>query len=84
MSSAQKAWIVAASVGVVEALKDQGVCRWNHTLKSAQQVIKRHVGSLSLAKNLSSSMVSTSTRLKGKPSEESLMTVMYLSCWNPN
>ncbi|KAL2640798.1 hypothetical protein AAZV13_06G252800 [Glycine max] len=63
MSSAQRAWIVAASVGVVEALKDQGVCRWNHTLKSAQHVIKSHVGSFSQAKNLlsfSSSMVSTS------------------------
>jgi len=86
MSSSQRAWIVAASVGVVEALKDQGVCRWNHTLKSAQHVIKSHVGSFSQAKNLSfsSSMVSTSSRLKGKQSEESLRTVMYLSCWGPN
>ncbi|RZC09746.1 uncharacterized protein LOC114417253 [Glycine soja] len=86
MSSSQRAWIVAASVGVVEALKDQGVCRWNHTLKSAQHVIKSHIGSFSQAKNLSfsSSMVSTSSRLKGKQSEESLRTVMYLSCWGPN
>ncbi|KAG4914798.1 hypothetical protein JHK87_052355 [Glycine soja] len=53
MSSSQRASIVAASVGVVEALKDQRVCRWNHTLKSAQHVIKSHVGSLSQAKNLS-------------------------------
>ncbi|XP_027347422.1 uncharacterized protein LOC113858847 [Abrus precatorius] len=85
MSSTSKAWIVAASVGVVEALKDQGVCRWNHALKSAQQHLKNHVGSLSQAKKLSSSaMVSSSTRLKGKQSEESLRTVMYLSCWGPN
>ncbi|KAG5085036.1 hypothetical protein JHK82_052433 [Glycine max] len=59
MSSSQRASIVAASVGVVEALKDQRVCRWNHTLKSSQHVIKSHVGSLSQAKNLSfsSSMI---------------------------
>lgn len=90
MSSAQRAWIVAASVGVVEAL-DQGVCRWNNTLKSAQHVIKNHVRSLSQAKNLSSknlssssAMVSSSSRLKGKQSEEFLRTIMYLSCWGPN
>ncbi|CAJ1978984.1 unnamed protein product [Sphenostylis stenocarpa] len=65
MSSAQRGWIVATSVGVVEALKDQGVCRWNHAFKSAQHVIKTHFGSLSRAKNLSSSvLVSTSSRLK--------------------
>ncbi|XP_061336815.1 uncharacterized protein LOC133283905 [Gastrolobium bilobum] len=89
MNSARKAWIVAASVGVVEALKDQGVCRWNNALKSAQQHVKSHVGSLSLSNKLSSSaMVSTTcSRLKGekvKQSEESLRTVMYLSCWGPN
>ncbi|RDX93967.1 hypothetical protein CR513_23701, partial [Mucuna pruriens] len=85
MSSAQRAWIVAGSVGVVEALKDQAVCRWNHSFKSAQHVFKTHVGSFSQAKNLSSSsMVSTSNRLKGNQSEESLRTVMYLSSWGPN
>ncbi|KAK7404956.1 hypothetical protein VNO78_06040 [Psophocarpus tetragonolobus] len=79
MSSAQRGWIVAASVGVVEALKDQGVCRWNHTLKTAQQVIKSHVGSFSLANSLSSSAMasSTSSRRKKKQSEESLRTF----CW---
>ena len=88
MSSARKAWVVAASVGVVEALKDQGVCRWSHALKSTQQHVKSHVGSLSQAKKLSSSaVVSNSCRMKGekgKQSEESLRTVMYLSCWGPN
>ena len=89
MSSAStRAWGVAASVGVVEALKDQGVCRWNHALKSAQQHVKSHARSLSQAKKLSSSssaMVTSSLKdEKVKKSEESLRTVMYLSCWGPN
>ncbi|RDX71966.1 hypothetical protein CR513_48617, partial [Mucuna pruriens] len=85
MSSSGRAWIVATSVGVVEALKDQGLCRWNYALRAAQKQVKSHVGSLSQTKKLSSStMVSTSSGLKGKQSEESLRTVMYLSCWGPN
>lgn len=83
-----KAWSVAASVGVVEALKDQGICRWNHALKSAQHHVKNHVRSLSQTKKLSSSssaMVSSKLKdEKAKQSEESLRTVMYLSCWGPN
>ncbi|KAL2328278.1 hypothetical protein Fmac_021705 [Flemingia macrophylla] len=91
MSSAIRAWSVAASVGVVEALKDQGICRWNHALRSVQQHLKSHVGSFSQAKKISSSSSSSSamlsTRLKNekaKQSEESFRTVMYLSCWGPN
>ncbi|KAL2328282.1 hypothetical protein Fmac_021709 [Flemingia macrophylla] len=82
-SSAIKAWSVAASVGVVEALKDQGICRWNHALRSAQQHVKTHVGSFSQTKKLTSSSAMVSTRLKNE-SGESLRTVMYLSCWGPN
>ncbi|XP_020238542.1 uncharacterized protein LOC109817634 [Cajanus cajan] len=82
-----KGWIVAASVGAVEALKDQlGVCRWNYAMRCAQQHLKNHVGSLSQAKNVSSAGI-VATKLKGekaKQAEESLRTVMYLSCWAPN
>ncbi|KAJ7981389.1 Wound-responsive family protein [Quillaja saponaria] len=88
MSSLSRAWIVAASVGVVEALKDQGICRWNYTIRSAQQYAKNHARSLPHAKKLSStSSAMISNKLKDdkvKQSEESLRTVMYLSCWGPN
>ena len=79
---------MAASVGVVEALKDQGVCRWNSSLRSAHQHIKSQARSVSQAKKLSSSssaVVSNKVKdEKAKQSEESLRKVMYLSCWGPN
>ncbi|KAE9599837.1 hypothetical protein Lal_00046083 [Lupinus albus] len=88
MSSTKIAWTVAASVGVVEALKDHGICRWNHALKSAQHHLKNHVRSMSQTNKLSSfSSPRVSSKLndeKAKKSEESLRTVMYLSCWGPN
>ncbi|XP_045805099.1 uncharacterized protein LOC123899143 [Trifolium pratense] len=89
-STVSRAWAAAASVGVVEALKDQGICRWNHTLKSVHNHLKNNVRSFSQAKKFSSSsssaMVSNSSKQKenAKQSEESLRTVMYLSCWGPN
>ncbi|XP_035539235.1 uncharacterized protein LOC109020212 [Juglans regia] len=89
MSSTSRA-IVAASVGVVEAMKDQmGICRWNYIIRSTQQNTKNHLRSMSQAKSLSSStsaVVSSKVRdqEKMKRSEESLRTVMYLSCWGPN
>ncbi|XP_023531406.1 uncharacterized protein LOC111793656 isoform X2 [Cucurbita pepo subsp. pepo] len=85
-SSIRSAWVVAASVGVVEALKDQGICRWNNVLRSAQFYAKNHVGSVSQAKKFSSSAAAAAVA-SGKQqnqSEESLRTVMYLSCWGPN
>ncbi|KDP24199.1 hypothetical protein JCGZ_25856 [Jatropha curcas] len=93
MSSASKAWMVAATIGAVEALKDHGICRWNYALRSFHQHAKTHVRSISQAKNLSSSSSSSSSSAmcssklredKSKQSEESLRKVMYLSCWGPN
>ncbi|KAE8670120.1 hypothetical protein F3Y22_tig00112206pilonHSYRG00291 [Hibiscus syriacus] len=85
MNASSGAWIVAASIGAVEALKDQGVCRWNHTVRSAVQHAKNHLRSASQARTLSSqSSAAISKGLKSKQSEESLRTVMYLSCWGPN
>ena len=83
-----KAWIVATSMGAVEALKDQGFCRWNYTMRSLHQHAKNNLRSFSQAKKLSSSssaMASSRVREeKAKKSEESLRAVMYLSCWGPN
>ncbi|PON92390.1 Wound-responsive family protein [Trema orientale] len=86
MSSASRAWIVATSIGVVEALKDQGVCRWNSALRSIQHHTKANLRSYSQAKKISASQYSKNKLedWKLKQSEESLRTVMYLSCWGPN
>ncbi|KAB2091187.1 hypothetical protein E1A91_A03G177300v1 [Gossypium mustelinum] len=86
MSSSSRAWIVAASIGAVEALKDQGICRWNYTARAVVQHAKNYVRSASQAKNLSSqSSAAISKGLRqSKQSDESLRTVMYLSCWGPN
>ncbi|XP_060187880.1 uncharacterized protein LOC132617031 [Lycium barbarum] len=90
MSSTSRAWVTAVSLGVVEALKDQGVCRWNHTIRAVHQHAKNNLRSYSQAKKLSSqssSLVSTNKlelKEKVEKSEESLRKVMYLSCWGPN
>ncbi|KAI3967086.1 hypothetical protein MKW92_050254 [Papaver armeniacum] len=95
MSSTSKAWMVAVSVGVVEALKDQaGMCRWNYALRSIHQYTKNRVKS-SISQATSSSIPASSVipdqimmnqqrDQEMKQSDESLRTVMYLSCWGPN
>lgn len=93
MGSASRAsLIVAASVGAVEALKDQaGLCRWNYAIRSLNQQAKNSMGSFSEARRLSSSSSNIDRRKgrertdeKARQSEESLRKAMYLSCWGPN
>ncbi|EOA38832.1 hypothetical protein CARUB_v10011164mg [Capsella rubella] len=87
MSSTSKAWLVAATIGAVEASKDQlGMCRWNYVLRLVNQRIKNNVRSASQANILSSFTTFTASGkdAKAKRAEESLRTVMYLSCWGPN
>ncbi|KAL6570688.1 hypothetical protein OROGR_000238 [Orobanche gracilis] len=93
----RRAWVVAASIGAVEALKDQGFCRWDHAIRSIHHNAKNSmIGSISQAKNkliisrdhgsdssASGIMVGSSGK-RLRESEESLRKVMYLSCWGPN
>ncbi|KAB2610534.1 hypothetical protein D8674_018566 [Pyrus ussuriensis x Pyrus communis] len=92
MSAASSAWIVGATVGVVEVLKDQGVCRWNDPIRLMHQHAKNHLTrSFSQAKELYSSP-SSAARVsntimredKAKPAEVSMRKVMYLNSWVPN
>ncbi|KAL9669539.1 hypothetical protein QQ045_007086 [Rhodiola kirilowii] len=88
MSLRSKAWIVAATVGAVEAMKDQGFARWNYTIRSLHQHAKNNMRFFDQAKNISSSSSSSpvpnrATQEK-EAQEESLRKVMYLSCWGPN
>lgn len=86
MSSGRKAWIVAASIGAVEALKDQGVCRWNGVLRSVQQYAKNNIKSYTAqAMKLSASSSSGTISKKMKLSkEESHRKVMEFNCWGPS
>lgn len=94
MSSTSKAWIVAASVGAVEALKDHGFCRWNYTIRSLHQHAKNNLNLRSHHSTKNKKISSATTRAivggskfreeKATQSDESLRTVMYLSCWGPN
>ncbi|KAH7662326.1 hypothetical protein IHE45_15G127400 [Dioscorea alata] len=91
MGSASKAsWMVAVSVGAVEALKDQGICRWNSTFRSLHQRAKNNMGSFSQTRRMSSSSSSCletrkleEVEQRAKQSEESLRKVIYLSSWGP-
>ncbi|XP_039001578.1 uncharacterized protein LOC120127830 [Hibiscus syriacus] len=82
--AARKAWIVAATIGAVEALKDQGFCRWNYSIRSLHQHARNNVAAYSQAKILySSSSAAAACTLMNK-SEVKMKKVMELSCFGPN
>ncbi|MBA0550090.1 hypothetical protein Gotur_026990, partial [Gossypium turneri] len=87
--SASKAWIVAATIGAVEALKDQGICRWNYTIRSLHQHAKNNIRSSSFfsSSSSSSSAAAVSNKLreeKMRKAEQTMKKVMDLNCWGPN
>ncbi|KAK6919496.1 Protein of unknown function wound-induced [Dillenia turbinata] len=91
MSWTRRAWIVAASVGAVETLKDQlGLCRWDYTIRCINQHAKTNIiRSLSQAQTRLFSQSSSSSSMVGntfgveklRQSEEPMRKIMYLSCW---
>lgn len=88
MSSTTRAWMVAATVGLVEALKDQGFARWNYTMRTIHHHAKSNLRSVTQANKFSSPATKTMASTgyaedKAKQSEESLRKVIYLSCWGP-
>ncbi|XP_023538267.1 uncharacterized protein LOC111799095 [Cucurbita pepo subsp. pepo] len=83
-SAACRAWFVAASIGAVEALKDQGVCRWNNVIKSLQQHGKTKFRSYYQAKKISASSSSAIGNQMKRSREEKVRKVMDLSCLGPS
>ncbi|CAN1161057.1 hypothetical protein LINPERHAP2_LOCUS23706 [Linum perenne] len=77
MSSTSRAWMSAITAGAVEALKDQGFCRWNYAIRSIQQHYKNKI------RSSSRSVRKLYRGDRGNRAEESLKTVMYLSSWGP-
>jgi Wound-induced protein len=88
--------LVAASIGAVEALKDQvGLCRWNYAMHSLYQHASNRAASLSL-KDRAMAAVSSNSKLgnerengagnyhRGKSYEEKLDKAYHLICWGPN
>ncbi|CAH1414534.1 unnamed protein product [Lactuca virosa] len=86
-SSTSRSWMVAATVGLMEALKDQGFARWNATIRAVHHHAKSNLRSISPTKKLSLPTAMASgggVEERVMQSEESLRKVMYLSCWGPN
>ncbi|PIN06259.1 hypothetical protein CDL12_21193 [Handroanthus impetiginosus] len=83
-------WIVATSIGAVEALKDQlGVCRWNYVLRSIQQNANSNIQTRLYSPNCSSSSSPSAKKMmmgdweKNRRTEKCLKKVMDLSCLGP-
>ncbi|KAL4309550.1 hypothetical protein GQ457_01G005100 [Hibiscus cannabinus] len=89
--AASKGWAVAAAIGAVEALKDQGICRWNYTIRSLHQHAKTNLRSSSFFSSSSSSSSSVgagavSNKLreeKRRKAERNMKKVLELNSWGP-
>ena len=74
--------VVAASVGAVEALKDQaGLCRWGYPLRS----LYRSAAAAPSVRALSASLCETRPPAAASSSEDTkLRKAHHLVCWGPN
>ncbi|KAM0018528.1 hypothetical protein Hdeb2414_s0026g00675041 [Helianthus debilis subsp. tardiflorus] len=87
-SSAIKTWLVVASIGAVEALKDQGVARWNGPLKALHHHAKTKIVS-SYNRSSRSLFVGSELAAAGKyrskkTKEECMKKVMDINCFGPS
>ncbi|CAI0460855.1 unnamed protein product [Linum tenue] len=79
--------MAAVAVGAVEVMKDQGLCRWNYAIRSIHQHAKTKIRPSSISQPSASQGYRGARKMveqeKAAKAEESLKTVMYLSCWGP-
>nr|GEX19249.1 hypothetical protein [Tanacetum cinerariifolium] len=75
MSSRTRSLIAAGTVGLVEALKDQGFARWNYTIRTIHHHAKSNIRSVTQSKKLSSQAAMASSRGIDQ-SEESMRKVI--------
>ena len=90
-SSVARSYFVAASMGTVEALKDLGFARWNHTIRSLNQQIKSNLrrqsqggASKAAASSSSSSSMRDQVGRISRSKEEKVRRVMEIDCWGPS
>ncbi|KAI3702903.1 hypothetical protein L6452_28656 [Arctium lappa] len=94
----RKAWVVAATIGAVEALKDQGVARWNRPLRELRNHAETNVVSsywkttvdrstrlpFTSTKSFWSAVATTGKYGMKRTKEESMRRVVEASCFGPN
>ncbi|PWA89301.1 hypothetical protein CTI12_AA034760 [Artemisia annua] len=78
----RKAWLVAASIGAVEASKDQGVARWNGPLRELHRHAETKLTS-SYLKTTLCSMTGGEYRMK-RTKDGSMNKVMEMNYFGPN
>ncbi|GKC82072.1 wound-responsive family protein [Tanacetum coccineum] len=86
MSSKTRSLIVAGTVGLVEALKDQGFARWNYTIRTIHHHAKSNIRSVTQSKKLSKEesrlckwIYSINLHLPANPNNRSVLSPKKLS-----